>query len=241
LVRSGVMANTQTKVLAATGTAASVVEKTAPKWIEPIVVAGQKTGLSPRRAVKTVSKIVQGVSTQATLNASAAPGAVTPQYKLPQRAPWRNPVEAIYPKVQLQSPTQVITPASKRGRSAVQRPPAMRGPSQLPRSKAQSPQLGSLRWIGRGLSEPPARPVPGRPRQGFLRWLGQGLDSRSPGGKPLIRPAPFPAQAPFPPLPRPGSLAWMGRGLSQPPVRPIPLRPAPGSLAWMGQGLRRGR
>jgi len=80
------LVTTKHKVLEGIGKAAATVEDVAPKFIQPVAVAGQKT-LTPRRALKTVSKAVMGAKTESKLGGGGAGGStVAPLTTKPMRS-----------------------------------------------------------------------------------------------------------------------------------------------------------
>ncbi len=57
------LSSTSTRVLEGVGKAAGTIEKIAPKFVQPLTVAGQKI-VAPRRALKAVSLIARGIKTE---------------------------------------------------------------------------------------------------------------------------------------------------------------------------------
>jgi hypothetical protein len=185
---------TVVKVLESVSKAAKTIEEIAPKYIQPVTVRGREI-VTPRRAVKALSKIGKGVSTH--LGGKLVSG---------KRDPISVSVPEVITRSRHQQPSVVVKPlidsiAKKPIRSVLDVKPktALKAPQLITRSQttvtSQSLPIrlrpvtsapGSLQWMAqeldrpaRGLSSPLAgRSRPLAPHLGSLQWIAQGLSRR---------------------------------------------------------------
>lgn len=165
------LVTTKHKVLEGIGKAAATVEDVAPKFIQPVAVAGQKT-LTPRRALKTVSKAVMGAKTESKLGGGGAGGStVAPLTTKPMRSVLEvGPNTPLDPKVHWVFPAEVVT------RSRPQKPPVAPKPAIV----APPKPMRSVATVG-----------PNTPLDPKVHWVFPAEHvTRSRPTKPAITPSP---------------------------------------------------